>query len=137
MANVHSDQRSATAALAEAPVLAPGHSYGSITDKISSIVLTKGLSRGWLFGLAVSFMLVQVFLVSVVYLIARGVGIWGINVPVGWGFAIVIFNDELIHTDLAPQVPYQKPSHTYLGIYRGGTPAPRRGRATPERCCRL
>ncbi len=91
MANVHSDQRSATAALAEAPVLAPGHSYGSITDKISSIVLTKGLSRGWLFGLAVSFMLVQVLLVSVVYLIARGVGIWGINVPVGWGFAIVIF----------------------------------------------
>ena len=91
MANVHSDQRTATAALADAPVLAPGHSYGSITDKISSIVLTKGTSRGWLFGLAVSFMLVQVFLVSVVYLIARGVGIWGINVPVGWGFAIVIF----------------------------------------------
>jgi Ni/Fe-hydrogenase subunit HybB-like protein len=91
MANVHSDQRSATTALAEAPVLAPGHSYGSITDKISSIVLTKGLSRGWLFGLAISFLLVQVFLVSVVYLIARGVGIWGINVPVGWGFAIVIF----------------------------------------------
>ncbi|MBL9165247.1 MAG: polysulfide reductase NrfD [Planctomycetaceae bacterium] len=91
MATVHSDQRSATAALADAPVLAPGHSYGSITDKISSIVLTKGTSRGWLFGLAISFMLVQVFLVSVVYLIARGVGIWGINVPVGWGFAIVIF----------------------------------------------
>jgi molybdopterin-containing oxidoreductase family membrane subunit len=91
MANVYSDQRSATAALAEAPVLAPGHSYGSITDKISSIVLTKGTSRGWLFGLAVSFMLVQVFLVSVVYLIARGTGIWGINIPVGWGFAIVIF----------------------------------------------
>jgi Ni/Fe-hydrogenase subunit HybB-like protein len=91
MATPYSDQRSATAALADAPVLAPGHSYGSITDKISSIVLTKGLSRGWLFGLALSFMLVQVFLVSVVYLIARGVGIWGINVPVGWGFAIIIF----------------------------------------------
>jgi Ni/Fe-hydrogenase subunit HybB-like protein len=91
MANVHSDQRSATAALAEAPVLAPGHSYGSITDKISSIVLTKGVSSGWLFGLAVSFLLVQVFLVSVVYLIARGTGIWGINIPVGWGFAIIIF----------------------------------------------
>ena len=91
MATSHSDQRSATAAPAEIPVLAPGHSYGSITDQISSIVLTKGLSRGWLFGLAASFLLVQVFLVSVVYLIARGVGIWGINIPVGWGFAIVIF----------------------------------------------
>jgi Ni/Fe-hydrogenase subunit HybB-like protein len=91
MATTHSDQRSATAAAAESPVLAPGHSYGSITDKISSIVLTKGMSRGWLLGLALSFLLVQVFLVSVVYLIARGVGIWGINVPVGWGFAIIIF----------------------------------------------
>ena len=91
MAIPASDQRSARAAAAEGPVLAPGHSYGSITDKISSIVLTKGLSRGWLFGLAFSFMLVQVFLVSVVYLIARGVGIWSINIPVGWGFAIIIF----------------------------------------------
>lgn len=91
MATPASDQRLARAAAAEGPVLAPGHSYGSITDKISSIVLTKGLSRGWLFGLAFSFMLVQVFLVSVVYLIARGVGIWGINIPVGWGFAIIIF----------------------------------------------
>lgn len=91
MATPASDQRSARAAAAEGPVLAPGHSYGSITDKISSIVLTKGLSRGWLFGLGVSFMMVQMLLISVVYLIARGVGIWGINVPVGWGFAIIIF----------------------------------------------
>ena len=91
MATTHSDQRSATTAEAESPVLAPGHSYGSITDKISSIVLTKGMSRGWLFGLAFSFLLVQVFLVSVVYLIAKGTGIWGINIPVGWGFAIIIF----------------------------------------------
>src|SRR5437879_8237699 len=33
----------------------------------------------------------MVLLASVSYLFLRGVGIWGINVPVGWGFAIVNF----------------------------------------------
>jgi molybdopterin-containing oxidoreductase family membrane subunit len=41
------------------------------------------------FGLFVSFSLVMLLLVSIAYLFARGVGIWGINVPVGWGVAIV------------------------------------------------
>src|SRR5437879_8667120 len=30
-------------------------------------------------------------LYSVGYLFVRGVGIWGVNIPVGWGFAIVNF----------------------------------------------
>src|SRR5690606_24896758 len=33
--------------------------------------------------------LVSVFGVSVAYLLLRGVGIWGLNVPIAWGFAIV------------------------------------------------
>jgi molybdopterin-containing oxidoreductase family membrane subunit len=33
----------------------------------------------------------MLFLVSVAYLFAVGVGIWGINVPVAWGFAIINF----------------------------------------------
>ena len=36
-------------------------------------------------------MLLQVFLVSTAYLLFKGVGIWGINNPVGWGFAIINF----------------------------------------------
>jgi molybdopterin-containing oxidoreductase family membrane subunit len=42
-------------------------------------------------GLAVSFLIVNVLFVSIAYLLARGVGIWGINIPVAWGFAIVNF----------------------------------------------
>ena len=34
--------------------IAPGHSFATVTDKISSIVLTQKFSRGWLVGLAVS-----------------------------------------------------------------------------------
>jgi molybdopterin-containing oxidoreductase family membrane subunit len=73
------------------PVLGPGHTYGSVTDKISSIVLTRPTSRGWLAGFALCFALVMMLMVAVTYLIAKGVGIWGINIPIGWGFAIVNF----------------------------------------------
>ena len=70
------------------PVLEPGHTYDSVTDKISAIVLTRKTSLGWLIGFGIAFMLVMLFLVAVSYLFARGVGIWGINIPVAWGFAI-------------------------------------------------
>ncbi|MGL4553950.1 MAG: NrfD/PsrC family molybdoenzyme membrane anchor subunit [Gemmataceae bacterium] len=72
-------------------IIAPGHTFGSVTDKISSIVQGESLSIAWLAGLAFSFMLVNVLALSVAYLLFRGLGIWGINVPVSWGFAIVNF----------------------------------------------
>jgi molybdopterin-containing oxidoreductase family membrane subunit len=73
------------------PILAPGHDFGSVTDKISAIVLTKGTPRGWYFGFAIAFSLLMLFLYAVTYLLFVGTGIWGINVPIGWGFAIVNF----------------------------------------------
>src|SRR5712664_363500 len=73
------------------PVIEPGHTYASVTDKISAIVLTRPTSLGWVVGFSLTFTLVMVLTVSVAWLIAKGVGIWGINVPVGWGFAIVNF----------------------------------------------
>lgn len=81
-----------TAALeAGPPVLAAGHTYASITDKISSIVLLQGTKRGWWFGFAVAFTLFMVLNFAIGYLMLIGVGIWGINIPVAWGFAIVNF----------------------------------------------
>lgn len=71
------------------PILGPGHNHGSITDKISSIVLTRGLSWGWAAGLAIAFSLVMLLMFSIGALFVAGVGIWGVNNPVGWGFAIV------------------------------------------------
>jgi Ni/Fe-hydrogenase subunit HybB-like protein len=74
-----------------APVIAPGHTFATITDKISAIVLTRGTPTGWFLGIAISFGLLMVFLMAVTWLFIKGVGIWGINIPVGWGFAIVNF----------------------------------------------
>ncbi len=79
------------AAGASAPVLAPGHTYATITDKISSIVLLQKTRRGWWFGFALAFTLFMILNMAIGYLLLVGVGIWGINIPIGWGFAIVNF----------------------------------------------
>jgi molybdopterin-containing oxidoreductase family membrane subunit len=77
---------------AEEPTyVAPGHSFRSVTDKIASIVLSRRAGKGWLGGMALSTLLLLVFLVVVTYLLTAGVGIWGINIPVAWGFAITCF----------------------------------------------
>jgi Ni/Fe-hydrogenase subunit HybB-like protein len=71
--------------------LAPGHSYGSVTDKISGLVLTRHTPIWWVLGLGTAFALLMVLLFAVTYLFALGVGIWGIQIPSAWGFAIVNF----------------------------------------------
>jgi molybdopterin-containing oxidoreductase family membrane subunit len=73
------------------PVLAPGHTLTSISDQIGSVVTDRAAPRSWWVALAVGFLLVSVLMNAVAYLVLRGVGIWGINVPVAWGFAIVNF----------------------------------------------
>jgi Ni/Fe-hydrogenase subunit HybB-like protein len=75
----------------EVPVLEPGHTYGTITDKISTIVLTRKTPRGWFIGFGIGFAVLMMLLSAISYLLLRGVGIWGINIPVGWGFAIINF----------------------------------------------
>ena len=42
------------------PVIAPGHTFASVTDKISAIVLTRRTSLGWWFGFGIAFILVNV-----------------------------------------------------------------------------
>jgi molybdopterin-containing oxidoreductase family membrane subunit len=73
------------------PVIQPGHTFGTVTDKISAVVLTQPTPRAWFLGFAVGFLLLQLLILALANLLFRGVGIWGINIPVGWGFDIVNF----------------------------------------------
>jgi Ni/Fe-hydrogenase subunit HybB-like protein len=77
--------------IANAPILGPGYDFASVTDKISSIVLSRRTPKWWIYGFVISFALVILLTVSVTYLLVAGVGIWGIQIPVGWAFAIVNF----------------------------------------------
>src|SRR5437867_3874677 len=73
------------------PLIEPGHTFASITDKISAIVLTSRTPRFWYIGFGLSFILVLVLLYCIAALVAVGVGLFGIMIPVAWGFAIVYF----------------------------------------------
>ncbi|MGC2245944.1 MAG: NrfD/PsrC family molybdoenzyme membrane anchor subunit, partial [Terriglobales bacterium] len=85
------DLDESTLASKTAPVIEPGHTFATVTDKISSIVLTRPTTNGWIVGFAAMFMLTMMLLYALGYLFLRGVGIWGINIPIGWGFAIINF----------------------------------------------
>ncbi len=88
---VPSDPSQAVVGTGAPPIIAPGYTFGSVTDKISSIVLTRKTPVGWWLGFLVSFGILNVLLITIGYLLVKGVGIWGVNIPVGWGFAIVNF----------------------------------------------
>ena len=74
-----------------ARLLGQEQTYASATDKITGIVLTHPRPFFWWAGFAWAFLWMIVFGISVGYVFFRGVGIWGINIPVAWGFAIVNF----------------------------------------------
>ena len=67
------------------------HTMSGVTDKISAIVLTRRTRSGWYVGFAIGFSLVLLLFYSLGVLLVKGTGIWGINAPVGWGFAIINF----------------------------------------------
>jgi Ni/Fe-hydrogenase subunit HybB-like protein len=71
--------------------LAPGHDFRSVTDKISYIVLGRPTQPGWLAAFALNAGLLTIFAIAITYLLVEGVGIWGIDIPVAWGFAITNF----------------------------------------------
>src|SRR5207248_2887015 len=59
--------------------------FGSVTDKISAIVLQRKTPVGWFIGFAISFALFQLLLLTITNLLFNGIGLWGINQPVGLG----------------------------------------------------
>ncbi len=69
----------------------PGLTFASVTENISGLVLRRETHPGWLGLFGFGSTLLLLFTVVVVYLLAFGVGIWGINIPVAWGFAITSF----------------------------------------------
>jgi Ni/Fe-hydrogenase subunit HybB-like protein len=73
------------------PVLKGHYSYASVTDKIADVVLERPTHWGWFAGFGVSLLLTLLFVYAVYYLFVTGVGIWGVDIPVAWGFAITNF----------------------------------------------
>jgi molybdopterin-containing oxidoreductase family membrane subunit len=79
------------AELERPPVIKPGQTFMTITDKISAIVLSRRTPLRWFVGFGISFLLVMLLLWTITKLIFVGIGIWGVQIPVAWGFAITNF----------------------------------------------
>ncbi|HEV2330413.1 MAG TPA: NrfD/PsrC family molybdoenzyme membrane anchor subunit [Verrucomicrobiae bacterium] len=76
-----------------ARLLAPGENLESVTETIGSIVLKPRQRQptAWFFAAAGAFSCLMMFFIAIGWLLYNGAGIWGINIPVAWGFAIVNF----------------------------------------------
>src|SRR5881396_2054075 len=71
-------------------LLAPGQTYETINRTIGDIPLNRAPGPWWV-GFVIASLLLMMFLIAVTWLFIKGVGIWGVNIPVAWGFAIVNF----------------------------------------------
>lgn len=69
-------------------VLGPGWNDASIGDKIAGQVLERPAGWSWWSAFVATSACVVVLFGAIMWLFVRGVGIWGVNIPVAWGFAI-------------------------------------------------
>src|SRR5436305_14986178 len=82
-------QRPRPAAIAgKPPIIMPGHTFASLTDEISSIVLGRRASIGWVIGFGMAFLVTMMLMTALGYLVLRRIGVWGNNNPVGWAWDI-------------------------------------------------
>src|SRR5579884_3333047 len=72
-------------------VLHSGQTYGTVTDQIAGIVLKRPITLPWLMLFGGAFFLFTLLQYAIAYLLMRGVGIWGVTIPIAWGFAIINF----------------------------------------------
>src|SRR5499426_1033919 len=72
-------------------VIGKGLTFASVTDKISSIALTRRTPMWWFIGAGISFLLAMMMFYTIGYLVLTGIGIWGNNIPVGWAWDIINF----------------------------------------------
>lgn len=73
----------------EEGALLPVRPFASINEQITRIVLHPPYRRNWWIGILISGALTLVLIISIGWLFLRGVGIWGINIPVNWSLAII------------------------------------------------
>src|SRR4029079_19138841 len=77
-----------SAKAAAPPIFPPAQTYADVTDQLASIPLHFPSRRRWLIAQFLSSLLLGLLFVAATVLFMTGVGIWGLNIPVNWAFAI-------------------------------------------------
>ena len=76
--------------LVREPLVLNNRPLGWITNQVAGIV-EGDMPKWWNIAFGVSFLLMLMSFGYIGYLITTGVGVWGLNHPVAWGWAIVNF----------------------------------------------
>jgi molybdopterin-containing oxidoreductase family membrane subunit len=73
------------------PAVVEGNpSLSSINESIAQPLETKP-PKGWYIAISISLTMLLIGAISLAITLIKGVGVWGVNQPVGWGFDIVNF----------------------------------------------
>jgi molybdopterin-containing oxidoreductase family membrane subunit len=72
------------------PLVVGGNNFDGVTATVAQ-TLVKPTPLGWYIAFFIALSLLGLLGLCVNYLILTGVGVWGNNIPVGWGFGIVNF----------------------------------------------
>ena len=80
-----------TALLEATPVILPGHDFETVTETVAVIPLSMRFPLGWIGVLLIGLGLAGMLQMALGYLLLKGIGIWGNNIPVGWAFDIINF----------------------------------------------
>jgi len=74
-----------------APLVVGDNDFRSVTAKVCGVVEARHPPKAWYVAFAVSVAVTGMLGAMVTYLIVTGVGVWGVMIPVGWGYAIINF----------------------------------------------
>ncbi len=72
-------------------VVGPSQTFETVSAQISDIVLRRKPPLFWWLTFGAGLLLLTIFTIAVIYLESKGVGIWGVEIPVAWAFAITSF----------------------------------------------
>jgi Ni/Fe-hydrogenase subunit HybB-like protein len=91
--NLRLDEEPAIPDPGQDEILGPGHDYATVTERIGGVVYTpwKRWPGKWWIGAIIAFGFVNLLMLAMYVLFFRGIGVWGVNIPIGWGFAIINF----------------------------------------------
>jgi molybdopterin-containing oxidoreductase family membrane subunit len=73
------------------PLVSGQHDLSTVTEQVCKIVERPKPPRAWYIAFGVSVSLLGVMGAMIAYLILTGVGVWGLNRPVGWAWDITNF----------------------------------------------
>jgi molybdopterin-containing oxidoreductase family membrane subunit len=71
-----------------APIIGRGASLADVTDTVCDVVVRQRAPLWWWIAVALSGAFVVLLVVAASELFIVGIGTWGVNIPVAWGFAL-------------------------------------------------